>query len=124
MKKRNNTHIEILRKTAELLLTQNIEDVTIDIIAQEVGIRKASVFHHYSTRLELLQALVTTICTTGVNKEHMTLIPLLLLIYYRNNKRYAKLIILCKKMLSRFYLDDKDLMGKFHQYLAKAGPIV
>ena len=54
---KNNTKQEILDTALELFSVQGFEATSISQIADAVGIRKASVYSHFGSKQELLEAL-------------------------------------------------------------------
>ena len=55
---RNNTKQEILEAALNLFSVQGYEATSISQIADAVGIRKASMYSHFGSKQEILDALV------------------------------------------------------------------
>jgi AcrR family transcriptional regulator len=55
-----DTKTEIHRAAAELFSTQGYEKTSLREIAEQVGITKASLYYHYSSKQDLLRAIVGT----------------------------------------------------------------
>ena len=58
---KGNTKLEILDTALELFSVQGFEATSLSQIADAVGIRKASLYSHFESKQEILDALVKNI---------------------------------------------------------------
>ena len=55
---------EIINKAAELYLKYGIKSITVDDLANELGISKKTIYQHISNKEELLEAVINELTST------------------------------------------------------------
>ena len=51
------TREEIIIKSAELISSEGIQNYSMQSLAKEIGIKKASLYHHFSSKEEIIEAM-------------------------------------------------------------------